>query len=98
LLAIPDGWQLGGYDLQSRAHETRAQFRVVRDGMKQTLDGVGQGLIEALVDAVGKHFGVEVLVTDFDEHAMTPGTEAKAIASVMLKVDGEPVAACCIDE
>ena len=29
---------------------------------------------------------------------MTPGTEAKAIASIMLEVDGEKVAACCIDE
>jgi hypothetical protein len=29
---------------------------------------------------------------------MTPGTEAMAIASIMLEVDGESVAACCIDE
>ena len=29
---------------------------------------------------------------------MTPGTEAKAIASIMLDVDGESVVACCIDE
>jgi len=78
--------------------KTRAQFRVVHDGVKQALDGTGQGLIEALVDAVSKHFNVTVAVKDFDEHAMTPGTEAKAIASIMLEVDGETVTACCIDE
>jgi 2-isopropylmalate synthase len=97
-LAVPEGWQLAGYDLHSKAHETRAQFRVVHDGVKQALDGAGQGLIEALVDALGKHFNLSVAVRDFDEHAMTPGTEAKAIASIMLEVDGESVAACCIDE
>ena len=97
-LDVPEGWQLAGYDLQSKAHETRAQFRVLRDGTKQALDGAGQGLIEALIDGVSKYFDVEVSVKDFDEHAMTPGTEAKAIASIMIEVDGEAVAACCIDE
>jgi 2-isopropylmalate synthase len=97
-LAVPEGWQLAGYDLHAKAHETRAQFRVVHDGVKQALDGGGQGLIEALVDAIGTHFDVKVAVKDFDEHAMTPGTEAKALASIMLEVDGETVAACCIDE
>jgi 2-isopropylmalate synthase len=97
-LAVPEGWQMAGYDLQSKDHQTRAQFRVVQGGVKQALDGTGQGLIEALVDAVGKHFNVKVTVKDFDEHAMTPGTEAKALASIMLEVDGETVTACCIDE
>jgi 2-isopropylmalate synthase len=97
-LQVPDDWQLAGYDLHAKAHETRAQFRVVQGGVKQALDGTGQGLIEALVDAVRKHFDVKIVVRDFDEHAMTPGTEAKAIASIMLEVNGERVAACCIDE
>jgi len=97
-LAVPDGWQLAGYDLHSKAHESRAQFRIVRDGVKHAIDGAGQGLIEALVDAISKHFNVKIAVKDFNERAMTPGTEAKAIASIMLEVDGETVTACCIDE
>ena len=97
-LTIPDGWQLAGYDLHSKDHATQAQFRIVQNGARQTIDGTGQGLIEALVDAIGKHYDVAISVKDFDEHAMTPGTEAKAIASIMLEVDGEKVAACCIDE
>ncbi len=98
-LAVPEGWQLAGYDLHSKANnKTKAQFRIMHDGVKQALDGEGQGLIEALVDAVSGYFGVDVAVVDFDEHAMTPGTEAKALASIMLDVDGQQVAACCIDE
>jgi 2-isopropylmalate synthase len=98
-LNVPDGWQLAGYDLHAKANnETRARFRIVHDGVGQALEGSGQGLIEALVDAVGRFFDVSVSVVDFDEHAMSPGTEAKALASIMLKVDDEQVAACCVDE
>lgn len=98
-LGVPEGWQLAGYDLHSKAgSETEVRFRVVRDGVKQEFSGTGQGLIEALVDAVGGFFDVTISVKDFDEHAMTPGTEAKAIASIMLEVNGETVGACCVDE
>ncbi|MDX1562658.1 MAG: alpha-isopropylmalate synthase regulatory domain-containing protein, partial [Gammaproteobacteria bacterium] len=96
-LAVPTDWQLAGYDLHSKGGQTQAQFRIVQDGVKQAVDGVGQGLIEALVDAVGKHYDVKIAVRDFDEHAMTPGTEAKAIASIKLDVNGETVVACCND-
>jgi len=47
---------------------------------------------------VSKHFDVKIAVHAFDEHALTPGTEAKAIASIQLEVDGQRVTACCIDE
>ena len=97
-LDVPEGWQLAGYDLHSKSNETKAQFRIVHAGIKQALDGTGQGLLEALVDAVRKHFNVKIRVTDFHEHAMAPGTRAKAIASIMLDVEGDAVAACCIDE
>jgi 2-isopropylmalate synthase len=97
-LDVPDGWQLAGYDLHSKNNETRTQFRIVQDGVKAAFDGVGQGLIEAMIDAVSRHLNASIAVVDFDEHAMSPGTDAKAIASIMLDVDGEIVAACCIDE
>jgi 2-isopropylmalate synthase len=97
-LGVPEGWQLAGYDLHSKKNATQAQFRIVQNGVKKAIDGTGQGLIEALVDAIGKHFNVKISVRDFYESAMTPGTEAKAIASIMLDVDGRTAVACCIDE
>jgi 2-isopropylmalate synthase len=94
-LAVPEGWWLQGYDLHSEAQRTHGSFRL---GADVTLKGEGQGLIEALVDAVSKRFGVSVSVIDFDEHAMTPGTEAKALAAVTVEADGQRATACCIDE
>ena len=97
-LSIPDGWRLQGYDLHSEAQRTHGKFRMSKAGAELVLSGEGQGLIEALIDAVNRRFGVSVAVTEFDEHAMSPGTEAKALASVTVEVGGRQATACCIDE
>ena len=93
-LAVPEGWKLTGYDLHSKAQQMSAVFRLG----DLELRGTGQGLIEALVDALQKQFNVKLAIVDFDEHALTPGTEAKAMASILLEVDGEQAAACNVDE
>jgi 2-isopropylmalate synthase len=97
-LAIPEGWHLQGYDLHSEAQRTHGKFRLGKAGSELTLAGEGQGLIEALIDAVNRRFGVAVTVAEFDEHAMSPGTAAKALASVTVEVAGKQASACCIDE
>jgi 2-isopropylmalate synthase len=97
-VAIPDGWRLQGYDLHSEAQRTHGRFRLNNGGAELQISGDGQGLIEALVDAVSRRFGVAISVVEFDEHAMSPGTEAKALASVTIEAGGRQASACCIDE
>ena len=97
-VAIPDGWRLQGYDLHSEAQRTHGKFRLAKGGTEVALAGEGQGLIEALIDGVNRRFGTAVAVVEFDEHAMSPGTEAKALASVTIEVAGRQASACCIDE
>jgi 2-isopropylmalate synthase len=97
-LDVPEGWRLQGYDLHSEAQRTHGRFRLASNGAEIQLSGDGQGLIEALVDAVSRRFGVAISVVEFDEHAMSPGTEAKALASVTIEAGGRQASACCIDE
>jgi 2-isopropylmalate synthase len=97
-LSIPDGWKLQGYDLHSEAQRTHGKFRLAKAGTELVLSGDGQGLIEALIDAINRRFGVAVTVAEFDEHAMAPGTEAKALACVTVEAGGKQASACCIDE
>ena len=97
-LSIPEGWRLHGYDLHSAAQRTHGQFRLTKGATELELHGEGQGLIEALIDAVSRRFGVTVGVVEFDEHAMSPGTEAKALASVTVEIGSRQATACCIDE
>jgi 2-isopropylmalate synthase len=97
-LAVPEGWRLLGYDLHSEAQRAHGRFRLANGGTELSLNGEGQGLIEALIDAVSRRFGMGVGVVEFDEHALTSGTDAKALASVTVEVGGKQASACCIDE
>ncbi|WP_428097588.1 2-isopropylmalate synthase [Candidatus Rariloculus sp.] len=96
-VVVPDNWQLKAYSLQSEAHGTHGQFRLGGD-LDVVLNGQGQGLIEALVSGIRQRFAADVSVMEFDERALSAGTDAKALASVIVDVDGERAAACCIDE
>jgi 2-isopropylmalate synthase len=87
-----------GYDLHSEAQRTHGKFRLGKPGAETALTGDGQGLIEALIDAINRRFGTSVAVVEFDEHAMSPGTEAKALATVTVEIAGHQASACCIDE
>jgi 2-isopropylmalate synthase len=98
LLAVPDDWQLAGYESRSEKHRTVGHFRLARAGAEVVVSGGGQGLVEALIDALQRHTGASIAVESFEEHALEAGTAAKALASVIVDVDGRQCAACWIDE
>ncbi|MCP5146097.1 MAG: 2-isopropylmalate synthase [Gammaproteobacteria bacterium] len=58
-------------------------------GAITTLHGEGKGAVSALVDALQRHYGCSIDVLDYQEHAVAAGTDAKAIAYVLLSVNGE---------
>lgn len=95
--SVPEGWDLRGYDLSSQDSQTIATFRI-EAAEPIELQGKGQGALEALADALSQHYGVTIKVTQFDEHALRQGTDADAIASVAVMVDGVESIASSINE
>ena len=61
------------------------------DGEPQEIEGVGNGPIAALVDALERSFGVVVRLRDYHEHAMAASADATAAAYVEADVDDETV-------
>jgi 2-isopropylmalate synthase len=51
---------------------------------ERTVDGVGNGPIDALLDAIG----ASVRVQHYEEHSMGQGSDARAVAFVELSADG----------
>jgi 2-isopropylmalate synthase len=96
-VAIPEGWNLRGYDLSSQDSQTVATFRI-EAAEPIELSGKGQGALEALADALSQHYDVAIKVTQFDEHALRQGTDSEAIASVAIMVDGVESVAASINE
>ena len=98
LASVPAGWRLEGYDSKSEQQRTVGNFRISTAEGEVSLTGEGQGLVEALIDAVQRRLDSTLTVVAFAEHALQSGTDAQALASVIVSVGVEQSAACCIDE
>ncbi|HEU5363082.1 MAG TPA: 2-isopropylmalate synthase [Gaiellaceae bacterium] len=83
------------YELVSYEHRSGDEDRVVAEvavgGVAQTIEGAGNGPIDALVDAVARGFGIEVRIRDYHEHALSAAADATAAAYIEAEVDDEPV-------
>ena len=75
------------------ASEVRIMEATVSDrGGRRTIEGRGNGPIDAYVDALRRAYRIDLALTDFHEHAVGRGADATAIAFVqMTKPDGTAV-------
>jgi 2-isopropylmalate synthase len=60
------------------------------EGKEREVNGVGNGPIDAFVDALAKDLGVTVKVLDYREHAVGIGADANAVAYVEAKIGDLP--------
>jgi 2-isopropylmalate synthase len=71
-----------------RTHElhtkdrTKVTAQLSVDGAAVTITGEGEGPVEAFVNGITGHFGVEFDVVDYAEHAIGRGANAQAVAYV----------------
>ncbi len=87
---------LQGYRIDKNGHDV-IEARI-RDGQgEQLLQGEGEGVISAFVDACTQHSGQQIHVVDYSEHAIGEGTDAEAVAYVQLNVDGQRIAGAAFD-
>lgn len=89
--AAPQGWEMDGYALTRAGDTVKAAVGVGRAPQTVQWHGEGHGVVEALVDALSRYHGVNAVVEQFDQHALSAGTEAKAMASVRVRI-GESMA------
>ncbi len=61
---------------------------VVADGRAQQVEGVGNGPISAFCDALAT-IGISARVLDYNEHALTEGTDAQAAAYLECEIGGQ---------
>jgi 2-isopropylmalate synthase len=66
-------------------HALAAEISI--DGRPQQVEGVGNGPISAFCDALAS-VGVNARVLDYNEHALTAGTDAQAAAYVECEIGG----------
>ncbi|MDH5178744.1 MAG: 2-isopropylmalate synthase [Gammaproteobacteria bacterium] len=88
---------LAGYRLD-RSDNHEAINLLLKQGQRELqLQGEGEGAISAFVDAWTQHYGEQVHVVDYAEHAMGEGTDAEAVAYVQLNVNGKRISGVAFD-
>ena len=75
------------YSMATIDGKVELDITVFSGGNSRSLTGVGNGPIDAYVQAL-KSLGIKVRVLDYQEHALTSGGDAQAAAYVECEVDG----------
>jgi 2-isopropylmalate synthase len=83
------------YEIVSYTHWSAEEDRIVAridvDGEPHEVTGVGNGPIAALVHGFERHFGIQISIRDYHEHAMSASADATAAAYVEADVDDDAV-------
>ncbi|MDE5863655.1 MAG: 2-isopropylmalate synthase, partial [Lachnospiraceae bacterium] len=73
------------------------ELTIKRDNMQKIYHGTGNGRLDAVSNAVKKHFGVTFKLTTYEEHALQHGSNSQACAYVGIEPpDGNTVWGCGI--
>jgi 2-isopropylmalate synthase len=93
-IAFPGKLELINYALSSTedssgitSDKVEITLKVEKDEV--SLVGVGGGPIEAFVSAVNNHFLTSITVSDYHQHSVTSGADAKAAAFIELTLEGK---------
>jgi 2-isopropylmalate synthase len=77
---------LGGDSCSPNQRQIRA--RIEENGEEKDIKGVGNGPLDAFVDALRSHCGLDVDIGDYCEHSLGQGANAEAMAYVELTQKG----------
>jgi 2-isopropylmalate synthase len=89
-------YQLGRYELRKDSiDEIRAN--IITETETLSIDGQGNGAMSAFADAISKQLGARMDIIQYQEHALTVGSDAQAIAYVQVNIDGERYNGAAID-
>lgn len=91
---VEQQWQLQDYDLHTEAHQVSAQFSIGNDKVR----GEGAGALEALCAALTAQYDCQIEVIQFEQAAISGGTDANAQACIAVQVDGVEHCAVAIAE
>ncbi|TDO96830.1 2-isopropylmalate synthase [Marinomonas balearica] len=89
-------YALGRYEL-SKAENDTVHAELLSNNETIQVSGQGNGALSAFGEALGKYFNLKIDIVQYQEHALTVGSDAQAIAYVQTNIDGERFNGAAID-
>ena len=97
-LAAEQPYKLVDYNESGTAGDRVFVGKIAYNGEEKSVSGRGNGLISSVLAALREGFGVELDVTDYNEHAVGEGRDVNAAAYVECKTpDGKTVFGAGLD-
>ncbi len=81
-------YQLNGYQLSREDKQERLVANVSVNNVETSIKGSGTGVVGAFVDALQKHCGKNLVLVEYNEHALSHSAGADAATYVQLNIDG----------
>jgi 2-isopropylmalate synthase len=91
-------YALVDYELTESNKGHRITVRITDGDASRELVGAGNGPIDAFVAALKQMSGLELRVSDYSEHALGEGADARAIAYVEVALPGRAAYGVAIDQ
>jgi len=85
-------WAVGDYQVSRHAGVDQLHAELRRAGVSHALSGTGNGVVEAFVNAMQRFLGKNIVLVEYNEHALTHSADAEAISYIQLNIEGER---CC---
>jgi len=82
-------WRLGNYQVTREDNVDRLQAELVQGGTSHSLSGDGSGVVASFVDAMQRFTGKQIVLVEYNEHALSHSADAEAICYIQLNVDGD---------
>lgn len=88
---------LHSYQIKRTNNQDEIEIVLQENNTQKIIHGSAEGTLSAVVDACKKHFGVNINVIDYNEHALTKGTNAQAITFISININGQRVSGVSMD-
>ena len=69
--------------------EDSIKVKLLKENSEHTIKGVGNGPIDAFISALKKDLDLSVKVLDYHQHAISTGSDARAVAYIEIKNEGK---------
>jgi 2-isopropylmalate synthase len=87
-LAAGGRWQLGDYQVSRENGVDRLQAKLQEGPTAHMLSGTGNGVVASFVDAMQGFTGKQIVLVEYNEHALSHSADAEAICYIQLSIEG----------
>tara|TARA_R110002072_G_scaffold87977_6_gene198190 strand:- start:1851 stop:3524 length:1674 start_codon:yes stop_codon:yes gene_type:complete len=88
-LADNGRWKLGNYQVSREGGVDRLQAELREGAAEHQLSGTGNGVVASFVDAMQVFTGKQIVLVEYNEHALSQSADAEAICYIQLNIDGD---------